>query len=756
MRIFKTKSIAKPLYLSFTIFFFIVLTAGFIVSNLALKRSGENNRLSGERLLSITKYSVHDCFNTAFSTASSIAANPEFANAAKQTDIDGRQYLVLTRFIRDYISSNTTNNIISNIYVYFNNTDRIISSSSMSVEPELFGYTLPGSGTQINFNTVFNTLSPGKLYPFYNRATDRNSILYTYSMLTQDSGRVLGSIAIEINREAVLKCIGGNNDYIFTVINPSDNTILFANTDFDVPYNNIYSDISYVPQSKEHHGTVIINTLSAKAKNLCYAYIIPKSVYFSSINTLLVWIIILMAAFVLFFAVAVIYSVRFGYNPIMDLIDKVSETSPDTLYSSGMNEIDYLNEEFQRHSLSEKSMYKTINAQEQALLNQKVLLVLHGSSKCDIKSLFSSDAEDMFFVMLISVHNTDIHQQAITPVNDWTLYRYAILNMLSELTEKDFEIRSADLDNYTIPIIVKIKCADTDIKPELTAILSDMFEITRREFNIHLSVSISDTFTADKNVHTFYTQVLEGLNYKQNEDTDQIIFYDDIKTANHELLNYYYPIDVENKLINCILTGNTNEARDLYNNIIDVNFRKFKINNMLARCLYYDILATSLKIMREFSKSNSELHLPHIKQDSTVEEIKSAILLLTNSVIDLCEKINESSQLKSSTSNIIIYIEEYVKNHLDDYNLGVNTISDSLGLSPQYISTLFHQVKKQKLSHYIASARIEKAKILLTKTNMSLAQIANSLGYSSDISFSRLFKKFEGVPPRQYKDVNNP
>ena len=74
--------------------------------------------------------------------------------------------------------------------------------------------------------------------------------------------------------------------------------------------------------------------------------------------------------------------------------------------------------------------------------------------------------------MLISVHNTDIHQQAITPVNDWTLYRYAILNMLSELTEKDFEIRSADLDNYTIPIIVKIKCADTDIKPELTAILS--------------------------------------------------------------------------------------------------------------------------------------------------------------------------------------------------------------------------------------------------------------------------------------------
>ena len=69
----------------------------------------------------------------------------------------------------------------------------------------------------------------------------------------------------------------------------------------------------------------------------------------------------------------------------------------------------------------------------------------------------------------------------------------------------------------------------------------------------------------------------------------------------------------------------------------------------------------SLKIMREFSKSNSELHLPHIKQDSTVEEIKSAILLLTNSVIDLCEKINESSQLKSSTSNIIIYIEEYVK-----------------------------------------------------------------------------------------------
>ncbi len=84
----------------------------------------------------------------------------------KQADIDGRQYLVLTRFIKDYISSNTTNNIISNIYVYFNNTDRIISSSSMSVEPELFGYTLPGRGHRLILIPFFNTLSPGKLYRF--------------------------------------------------------------------------------------------------------------------------------------------------------------------------------------------------------------------------------------------------------------------------------------------------------------------------------------------------------------------------------------------------------------------------------------------------------------------------------------------------------------------------------------------------------------------------------------------------------------
>ncbi len=52
---------------------------------------------------------------------------------------------------------------------------------------------------------------------------------------------------------------------------------------------------------------------------------------------------------------------------------------------------------------------------------------------------------------------------------------------------------------------------------------------------------------------------------------------------------------------------------------------------------------------------------------------------------------------------------------------------------------------------YVNQKRIEHACTLLTTTDLPVLQIANSCGYENDITFRRIFKKYIGVTPGEYR-----
>jgi AraC family transcriptional regulator of arabinose operon len=55
------------------------------------------------------------------------------------------------------------------------------------------------------------------------------------------------------------------------------------------------------------------------------------------------------------------------------------------------------------------------------------------------------------------------------------------------------------------------------------------------------------------------------------------------------------------------------------------------------------------------------------------------------------------------------------------------------------------------LKQYIIDRKLNIAKKMLNKTDMSITQIANSLGYNDPLAFSKLFSLNIGVSPRKYK-----
>lgn len=108
--------------------------------------------------------------------------------------------------------------------------------------------------------------------------------------------------------------------------------------------------------------------------------------------------------------------------------------------------------------------------------------------------------------------------------------------------------------------------------------------------------------------------------------------------------------------------------------------------------------------------------------------------------------------LQSMTLNCdtITKVTEFVKaNYSQD--LGISRISELFHLSPTYFSKQFHEKTGQKYIDYVTSVRIGEAKKLFTNNSqITVKQVSEMVGYSSERHFSNVFQKLTGYLPSVY------
>lgn len=120
-------------------------------------------------------------------------------------------------------------------------------------------------------------------------------------------------------------------------------------------------------------------------------------------------------------------------------------------------------------------------------------------------------------------------------------------------------------------------------------------------------------------------------------------------------------------------------------------------------------------------------------------------------LLKLSEAYEENTYTKSVKS--IVHIRKaisYIQSHYFD-DVKIDKLAKHVGVHTNYLQRIFKENMNETIVDYLTKIRIEKAKELLSSTDIAIIDICLYVGINSRQYFTYLFKKHLGMTPRQYR-----
>ncbi|BAU15386.1 transcriptional regulator [Leptolyngbya sp. NIES-3755] len=93
---------------------------------------------------------------------------------------------------------------------------------------------------------------------------------------------------------------------------------------------------------------------------------------------------------------------------------------------------------------------------------------------------------------------------------------------------------------------------------------------------------------------------------------------------------------------------------------------------------------------------------------------------------------------------------DYIHAHLNR-ELSLAELASIINISPTYFASLFKQAMGISPHQYVIQQRVERAKVMLSRTDLSIADIATQVGFSSQSHLTQQFKRVTGLTPKQVR-----
>lgn len=121
-------------------------------------------------------------------------------------------------------------------------------------------------------------------------------------------------------------------------------------------------------------------------------------------------------------------------------------------------------------------------------------------------------------------------------------------------------------------------------------------------------------------------------------------------------------------------------------------------------------------------------------------------LLRTHSVLSPQKEAVPSSLSSGKLQRVVAHMET----HMDE-NLPLSSLVNLSGLSPSQFSRTFRAAMGKPPHGYLLDLRIDRARSLLEKTDLSVIEVGMQCGFAQPTHFATMFRKVVGLSPREWR-----
>lgn len=653
--------------------------------------------------------------------------------------------------LNDYISMNE---IIDEIALVIPKNDLVISSYGKNNIETYFRYNVFRKEFVSKFNESIQKYTFYKVFPVENvKNTISNNIkLIPIVQSTETTSKMpFASLLILVKENSLKSLIDKaviNNECKLSLV--WDNGYTFGDID-----TNKFSDIEIIKNTNDMNkepiwdGENYIYAIRSTIAPWTYVYQIPKNVMLYDGKNISMYIIIsTVLVFIIGFLISTFFTFK-NYNPLHRLFIAVKKQIGTSKHREKTSEFKIIEEYVNRICKENKLSKEKLVRYEPVIRANKLMKLVKGYFTSDEKAKeilyevgFENNENLLFAVIVIEVLKKNSDNQG----DDHRTGTYENFRVISIL-EQWFEING---------ISAQVFENDKERIASVLALRDNKFSILKmtHEIRKHIKKETEDEIYAGCGELVKKASDINKSFEKAEKMLDCIVFSEDnsdINIKNYMEENdmfYFYPPDWEVHIMNSLKAGNLKAARQVIKEIKYENCINRKLSFSVLRRLLFTLIETLMKTM-------DELNIADVSYEEEFEKIiacKKEVDIwqyIDEKCFDICKKINNKRMNMNSLlkKNIV----SYVKYNYYNSSISLKELSEKFNIPLSSVSKIFKEVAGVNFLEFVNRKRIEKAKDYLRKTDKQICTISTIVGYESDKTFRRIFKKYEGVSPVNYR-----
>ncbi|GFZ81845.1 putative HTH-type transcriptional regulator YtdP [Paenibacillus marchantiophytorum] len=687
-----------------------------------------------------------------------------FIHTAKPlTDNDYYDLVSISSDLRLY---QTANDFIEQIYIYYRNSDTVISTRDHTNSRILYEKTREQETMSYEEWAKFFAKPYMQEYTpitFREDGQALKAVMYAKSVILANPDQPGAVILFVIKDSKLLANIPSTSTKTSIAVLDKENRLV-ASTGFEA--RSAFLDYGKLTgkngmfMSDDGDQRVAVSYITSDSNGWKYIYAIPAELFDDKMAYMKKLIYASVILSLLMGGVVTYLFLRKNYIPINVLIRSFSMKSG-VSFHEGSNEYGYLQDALNNTFAEKEQVDRRLHQHRDAIRSHFLQGLLKGRLEQNVpihESLAAHDirlASPHFAVLLFYVEHYgkfDLGEHA--PPEKVRMLHFLIMNVAEEVIGDANQAFITEIDNMLACIVNFGSDPDAD---ELKRIAEQVKTFLLDHFHVHLTVAISEIHQELYGIPPAYQMTLAALEYRLVMGSGEIIRYQDLPSSETAgpSRSYYYPLTVEHQLINLVKAGDFEKSNAIINEIIEINISDASLSVPLAKCLMFDLTSTLLKTMDEIGTSSHHRafvvntdQIDRLITSSTIKEMKGQIREV---LAEVCQFIQEGREQDYNT--LSQQVIDYVKGHYADVNLNISMVGEKFELTPSYLSKQFKAQTGEALLDFISRTRLEEAKRLLSLQQLSVSDIAKQVGYSDINTFNRIFKKFEGITPGKYKDI---